>query len=798
MQRNKKNVLRPSNPTPAAGVSRSCVLQPTAIAAAVSLVFAGAPQAFAQWRPNVEVFVKPGSERSLAGVDALIPFTQTGTALGFLDVKARTQDNDSYEFNLGLGYRRYTESQKWALGAYLAFDRRRSPHRNTFDQATLGLEARSEDWDFRVNFYEPLTDKQLVGLGTTQFQGFGLFRNGTFEEAMGGYDVEVGKALPLFNKVETRVYLAGYRFEGEEIAPATDGARVRFEVRPQQNVIVGLSYQHDSLFGSATFVEVRYAFGKEPKQGPRTLSERMTDPWQRDIDVVVSPVIESTNPAFSQQVAGVTVVHVDSTAAVGGDGSFERRYDSVAVCATDKCSNASFNTVRLWQGASTPASPYDSIALQPGQTLWGEGVDIFTNAVSGRYPVIGSAGLGGPAVTLANNSSVAGVQTQGQIVGNNVSGNITIRDSIIEAASNGININNAGAGITSTITLTNNRVTTTSGSGVYIRNYAYGGAMQQTIVLTGNTINATGGDGVFVTNRAYGAGSTATQTVTLTSNAITGTNNGVYARNYGSYYGTATQNLNLSGNTISGVNSGLYARNYSYYGVNATQNVTLTGNTINATGGDGVHVINRAYGAYYGAGNTAMQTVTLTSNAITGTNNGVYARNDGSNNGTTATQSLTLSGNTITGTYNNGVYARNYGSNYGIANQSLTLSGNTISGTTYGLYARNYGRYDGIANQVVTLSGDTITASGVYGVGLRLNNSAYYGTAIQTVDVQNSTVNAPLGTGISMVSMYNSGYYYSGTATQAVTLQNSTLNAPTQVTNTGNGTCTGGGVYACP
>jgi hypothetical protein len=670
MQRYKKNVLKPSNSTPAAGVSRSSVLQPTAIAAAVSLVFGGAPHAFAQWRPNVEVFVKPGSERSLAGVDALIPFMQTGTALGFLDAKARTQDNDSYEFNLGLGYRRYTESQKWALGAYLAFDRRRSPHGNTFDQATLGLEARSEDWDFRVNFYEPLTDKKLVGLGTTQFQGFGLFRNGTFEEAMGGYDVEVGKALPLLNKVETRVYLAGYRFEGEEIAPATEGARVRFEVRPQQNVIVGLSYQHDSLFGSATFVEVRYAFGKESKQGPRKLSERMTDPWQRDIDVVVSPVIESTDPAFRQQVAGVTVAHVDSTAAPGGDGSFERRYDSVTICAADKCSNASFNTVRLWQGASTPASPYDSITLQPGQTLWGEGVDIFTNAVSGRYPVIGSAGLGGTAVTLANNSSVAGVQTQGQIVGNNVSGNITIRDSIIEATSNGIYINNAGAGITSTITLTNNRVTTTAGTGVYIRNYAYGGAMQQTVTLTGNTINATGG-------------------------------------------------------------TGLWLENYGVYGGSATQTATLTGNTITAT--RGVYAWNHAYG------------------------------------------------------------------NGGSAIQTLMLTGNTISGANSGLYARNLSYYDGAnATQNVTLSGDTITASDAGGYGLRLNNFANYGTASQTVTLQNSTVNAPLGTGISMSSGYYSGYYYSGTATQTVTLQNSTLNAPTPVTNTGYGTCTGGGVAGCP
>ena len=53
-------------------------------------------------------------------------------------------------------------------------------------------------------------------------------------------------------------------------------------------------------------------FGKAPTAGVRKLTDRMTDPWTRDIDIQVSPVTESDNIDFAVQLPG-RVVHVDSS-----------------------------------------------------------------------------------------------------------------------------------------------------------------------------------------------------------------------------------------------------------------------------------------------------------------------------------------------------------------------------------------------------------------------------------------------------------------------------------------------------
>src|SRR6185295_988234 len=126
---------------------------------------------------------------------------------------------------------------------------------------------------------------------------FRVFRNGIYEEPMRGADVEVGALLPFTGKIETRVFLAGYTLKAEDLGTHADGARLRLEVRPRQDIILGASVQHDNLFKTAWFVEARYAFGKAPVQGVRKLTDRMTDPWTRGSDVVITPATESTNIA---------------------------------------------------------------------------------------------------------------------------------------------------------------------------------------------------------------------------------------------------------------------------------------------------------------------------------------------------------------------------------------------------------------------------------------------------------------------------------------------------------------------
>ena len=787
--------------------------RPTVIATSVALAVS-APGALAQWTPNAEVYVKPGDDRSYTGIDGVLPLWQSGTALLFGDLKAKLGEHDTHEFNLGLAYRRLTTSQDWAWGGYLAYDQRRARSGHDFNQVTVGAEGRSVAWDFRVNYYHPTSDKHLLGTGATSFQDFRVFRNGIYEEPMRGADVEVGALLPFTGKIETRVFLAGYTLKAEDLGTHADGARLRLEVRPRQDIILGASVQHDNLFKTAWFVEARYAFGKAPVQGVRKLTDRMTDPWTRDTDVVITPATESTNIALALQQPG-RVVHIDSSKPAGGDGSFERPYSLVAACETDKCGPAggAYNLVRLWRGNSG-ATPYTPVTLQPGRTLWGEGLDIFTHVASpGLRPVISGAG---DAITLApgSNFTVVGVDARSTgasgLSGTNVFGAISVTDSAFSGAANGIAIANTAAA-SATIDITRNSITAGSAAaanGIALSGIASGVSATQTATISGNTISVT----------SSGAGAA-------------GYGVGIRLYNQGDSAGTATQNVTISGNTIAaratggGVAMGIRAFNRGNNGAAtapgaATQNVTLTGNTITATESAsaffGVGMRSSNYGG--GAGSNAMQAVTISGNNMQSSGSNAYGASFFAGSlasGGAVSQTATISGNTFSQTAAAGsarslVFNPTNG-NVTAFTQSATVSGNTIGAAgagagapVDGVFVVNTNSAAGALTQALTLTGNTINATNsaaggtARGVFLNVNQAA--GTARQTTVLTGNTVSANAsatgGTGTGVLITGN-------TANQATTLPGNTITrsgaAGATVDNTGGaGPCTGGGVPSCP
>src|SRR6185295_1932610 len=190
------------------------------------------------------------------------------------------------------------------------------------------------------------------------------------------------------------------------------------------------------------------------------------------------------------------VVHIDSSKAPGGDGSFERPYNVVAACETEKCGPAggAYNLVRLWRGNSG-ATPYTPVTLQPGRTLWGEGLDIFTHVASpGLRPIISGAGN---AITLApgSNFTVVGVDARSTgasaLAGANAFGAISIRESALSGAANGIAIANTAAGA-ATIEISRNTITAGSAAaanGILLSGIASGVGATQTTAISGNTIS---------------------------------------------------------------------------------------------------------------------------------------------------------------------------------------------------------------------------------------------------------------------------------------------------------------------
>lgn len=774
--------------------------RPKALAAAVSLAVV-APHAMAAWDNQVEAWVRPGTDRSYGGIEGVLPLSQTGTSLTFADLKFKLGQSGTYEGNLGAGHRFLTGGGDWALGFYGAWDHRRSKNGNSFNQITGGAEARSDKLDFRFNYYWPLTDREQIGLGDEYvFEDFSIYQSGMWEEAMKGFDIEAGVLLPLSSKWETRAYAAYYSFEGKDIAPQTDGWRVRVEVRPTHNFAIGLSHQQDDMFDNQTSLELRYIFGKDSKPGIRSLKERMTDPWTRDIDIVVSTPQEGNGSNFGVAVPGIDVVHIDSDRGsdVTGDGSFENPYASTDYCLTQKCVDgvsdpavdvADYNVIRLWEGLSQSDGGYSPINLYNGQMLAGEpvsaamivgqfhpgrpgAIDVPWNLDLSNAPVIN--GAGGPAIALTSGDNrIMGVSTvnggihsgtfdyYSNFTSGYVSGFVDIRNNDINADTyyTGTGISLANYNDSLYVTIGYNQINAAN-TGIELYNVAGdGGSAYMSAFIYGNDIN--------VDSSLYYTDAT-----------------GVSLGNVAKYYGSADSATFLYGNNItvnagsSNSATGLDGMNVAMYYSDASQIVSMKYNTVSATGEQATGLMFANVAAYYAEAGQ-----------------GAYVKyND-----------ITASGVTSA----DGVAAINMAMLYASANQTLRMEYNTVLASdtggldsSTGVVAYNVAKYAADASQYVGLYYNDITADSASGnaTGVQLANIAvggyndkYYtvvggsATALQDATILGGSIYANGGNEATGVAAYNraeggaggtDGYYFGDAfATQYLTMDGVVVSA---------------------
>jgi hypothetical protein len=736
------------------------VFQRSALATAVCLAMTPSYLLAEGWQRNIEISVDPSSERTLYGARYLEPLWQDFNSMFYSDLRGNfTNAVEANEANAGVGYRQLVGNNQWIAGGWVSGDTRSSLRDNRYWQVSGGLELLGEWFDARANGYYPLTDEQSIAPFPTGgfFEGNRLFTSTVIEEALAGVDGEVGVRIP--NQwAEARLYAGGHHFEGE-VAPDADGAKVRLELRPVQSMTLGVSYEYDDEFEDEVFFNLRYAFGYPFERRQRALSERMIQFAERDVDIVVTDRLPDDVMASAaiehRTLLNDNVVHIDNTAAAGGDGSFERPYNTFASCFAGRCPSGSLVYVHAGDGT---ALGYDqTFVLNNNQQLIGQGFALF--GIGGNaFPVLTPAA--GDGVVLANFNEVAGLAINNAagngIVGNNITG-FNIHDNRIGVSGggrSGIEIGTFIAGnLTTTGAIANNIITAggQNGQGVTLFNGAAGtGTATQTASLINNTITASGqnGQGVFLYNAALG---TATQRATLTGNTVTanGQNGkGVTLFSGATGTGTAMQTATLADNTVTanGQNGyGVFLSNLATATATATQSATLTDNTVTASGQSGVGVF---------LSNFALDTAA-------------------------ATQSATLTDNTVTASGRNGVgvFLRNAAYDTAAATQSATLTGNTVAASGQfgrGVSLGNTAVNTAAATQSATLTDNTVTASGQSGVGVDLSNAAYdTAAATQTATLSNNTVTASQdGTGVYLGNFA----FGTGAATQTATLSNNTVN----------------------
>ncbi len=804
-------------------------------ALALAITSAMAPMAVpaSEWNRNIEVYLMPSTQgRLLYGGALLQPLWQDNNSLFYGDLRGTiTQmDGKDTEFNFGLGYRWLTPNRDWILGGYAAFDTRDTLNDNRFNQVTFGVEALGDMYDARFNYYVPVTDEKRLDTAPDGglFQGHTLFANGIFEEALQGFDGEVGVRIPWIDFAETRAYIGGYHFDGSVTPKAADGVKGRLEVRLMQDISLGVSAQSDDLFGGETMLQLRYSFGYPNVNRKRTVPERMIQFVERDVDIKATdrlpPVqglhgefhgIESANDDLGHKsTISTSVFHIDNTAAAGGDGSFEHPYNTVNSCLAGGCAQmGSFVYVHAGNGTSTGYNALFTMANN--QTLWGQGFPLF--GIGGdRFPIL--TNTGGDVIHLANNNEIAGLQIDGAegsgIFGQNVSGTISIHNNrFIDNHGRGdiFIYNSVGAGqtLTQNLSIKNNFFyhKTSSDNDVYLHNSVSGnGQLTQTVDIVGNTFlgtNLSGNDPLYIHNNTDGT-SKLTQTVNITGNTFSHTgDNGIYLHNEAYDHSTLTQVANITNNSITNANDhGIKIIDIAKYNAVISQTSTITGNTISGNGERGIFVYNKAYNdgghitqtltianntitnnhysgiylknrAYYHGSIT--QTVSISNNTISGNVlNGIFVYNRAfyRSGGGTIGQTLNIANNTITNNGRNGIYFHNKAGYASVVTQMATLSNNTITGNTRnGIYLHNYAYDGGRITQTATLAGNTISGNGRNGIYLH-NYASNSAIATQTVDLSGggNVVTNNSQYGVKIINNYSGG-----TTIQTVNLKGSTI-----------------------
>lgn len=433
---------------------------------------------------RVELNWRPGDDRSILMSEFWVPIAQNTAdgAVIYADLRMMGDDQNNREFNFGFGYRDMVQAAlvgHGIAGATLWFDRRFTDRGSEFNQVTVGGEWLAEDWDFRINGYIPLNDDETFiqsnpnGAGAG-FAGTQLVVNTdqvVVEEALPGLDLEFGWRVPFLDHYtdSTRIFGAVYHFEGDEAEDVTGWrARIASDITP--NITLGGRLQDDDARGTQGFLDltIRFPFGKKKSYRKEGLYARLDESPERDIDIVSGEVLADdgfAKPLLNTATGAVQdVIHVDNTAAGGGDGSVETPFNTLAAA---EAAAGAHDLIYVHRGDGTTTGQNAGITLaHEGQMLIGSGSALTfdgsrfstsngQNIVSGAMTLVAADPLGGPVITNAGDDGVritvndiylAGFTVDGA-AGDGITADYTTPENFSLNVENVVSVNNTDDGL---------------------------------------------------------------------------------------------------------------------------------------------------------------------------------------------------------------------------------------------------------------------------------------------------------------------------------------------------------------
>jgi hypothetical protein len=384
-------------------------------------------------------------------------WTMDGAA-AFVDGQVTMNDIQGVGYNLGLGYRwlhasPFTEMGRMA-GVSIWSDGTSTGEGGFFPQIGLSLESLGEMWDWRANGYLPVGDDTQIGdfapTGVTTFQGFNLIEQ-TQAIVDTSYAVaELEGARRLGSERDAWVYAGPYFVGNDE--DESGGIRAGLRGYAYPDVLLQIGVSHDDVFDTHATFSVMWFVGRtrtdfEPACG---VPDRFREPVLRNDYVALSQSFVFDGEALTDADGdAIRIVHVDSTAAAGGDGTFENPFDMLS----DVNGAGSLEGDIILAHAESVFIGDVSTILKDNQRLLGEGDGIehtvatqqqglviipetAPGARDAAKPQINGAAPGGIAIQLAdanevNNFDIDGMGVTNQAIASdpvNGSGNPVLRN----------------------------------------------------------------------------------------------------------------------------------------------------------------------------------------------------------------------------------------------------------------------------------------------------------------------------------------------------------------------------------
>ena len=389
----------------------------------------------------------------------------------FVDGQVTMNDESKVGYNVGVGYRYMTlpifpfsdDSAKIA-GISLWSDGTTTINDNFLSQLGVSMEYLGDHWDVRYNGYIALSEfetGEFVATGDFGYSGDYLTQAtlaGT-DEALSVNEFEIARRL---GNRDLWLYGGGYGLSGDTTDTFGYKIGTRGYLTPDLSVDLGIF--DDDEFGTNAKFTMTWFIGRTRDVAYTTpsLATRMREPVIRNDYVAVKQGTINSGIIVQGDIDGdgedepIRVVHVDSSAASGGDGSFENPLDTLAGI---EALGASPAIVLVHSGS---AFTDDAAVLADGQRLLGEGNDVehivsttdfgdvvlpesSTGAASGAIPTITNTGSQ-DAITLATDT----IEVSNLIIDGGATG-IIAPNGVTDIDINNVSISNtSGNGITLT------------------------------------------------------------------------------------------------------------------------------------------------------------------------------------------------------------------------------------------------------------------------------------------------------------------------------------------------------------